>query len=444
VSELGATIARLDRTINHEAMASSGIAAGRVAGLSLEPMERLVGLLGDPHLAAPVIHITGTNGKGTVATMITELLAASGLSVGTYMSPHVDRINERMSRNGEPISDEELAETLDAVMDVAELLDDAPSWFETVTAAAFRWFAEVAVDVMVVEVGLLGRYDATNVVESAVAVITNVGGDHTDFAPGWEQAVASEKAGIIKSESMVVVGPVTDEVRAVIEAEAGRSRVAALDREMSIEGDSLAMGGHVVSFTTPWGRHDSVFVPLHGAAQAANAVVATAAVEAFFDRVLSDDVCELGLASVSLPGRCEVVLHQPLVILDGAHNRDAAAHLVDTLSTEFAPAGSRLLVLGTLSGRSPDDLLDALAPYGWDAVVVTTPPGERALPASDLARAVSRQWHVEPDVVDDPAEAMRRVLLVAGEDDMVVAAGSFYLVTPVRDAVLALNPDAFH
>ncbi len=143
MSDLATTIARLDRTINHEAMATSGIAAGRVAGLSLEPMERLVALLGDPHRSAPVIHITGTNGKGTVAAMITELLSASGLSVGTYMSPHVDRINERMSRNGEPISDEELAETLDAVMDVADLLDVAPSWFETVTAAAFRWFAEV-------------------------------------------------------------------------------------------------------------------------------------------------------------------------------------------------------------------------------------------------------------------------------------------------------------
>jgi dihydrofolate synthase/folylpolyglutamate synthase len=442
VNDLSSAIARLDRTINHEALATSGIAAGRTAGLSLEPMERLMGLLGDPHRTAPVIHITGTNGKGTVAAMITELLAASGLSVGTYTSPHVDRINERLSRNGEPIDDDELAEALDAVMDVADLLDTAPSWFETVTAAAFRWFAEVAVDVMVVEVGLLGRYDATNVVDATVAVITNVGGDHTDFAPGWELAIASEKAGIIKPESMVVLGRVSDEVRAVVEAEAGRSRVAALDREIVVDGDALAMGGHVVSFTTPWATHEQVYVPLHGAAQSANAAIAAASVEAFFDRGLSDDVCELGLASVALPGRCEVVLHQPLVVLDGAHNRDAAANLVDTLTTEFSPAGSRLLVLGMLSGRSPDDLLDALAPYGWDAVVATTPPGERGLPAAELAAAVSRRWHTTADVVDDPAEAAQRALLVAGDDDMVVVAGSFYLVSPVRGAVAALHPDA--
>jgi dihydrofolate synthase/folylpolyglutamate synthase len=308
------------------------------------------------------------------------------------------------------------------------------------TAAAFRWFADVAVDVMVVEVGLLGRYDATNVVRAEVAVITNIGADHTDFAPGWELAVASEKAGIIEPTSTVVLGPVSPEVRAVVEAEGGE-RVVYIGGEIVVEDDVIALGGHAVSFTTPWAEHRSVYVPLHGAAQATNAAVATAAVEAFFGHGLSDEVCELGLASVQLPGRCEVILHQPLVLLDGAHNRDAAAHLVDTLSNEFAPAGSRLLVLGVLDGRDPSELVGAIAPYGWDAVVVTTPPSERGLPAAALADVVRREWQVDPEVVDDPIEAVRRVLLIAGDDDLVVVAGSFYLLAPARAAVSALHPD---
>ncbi|HKY13414.1 MAG TPA: Mur ligase family protein [Microthrixaceae bacterium] len=438
MTDLGAALARLDRTLNHEASSASGIAAGKIAGLSLEPMHELMTLLGDPHRSAPVVHITGTNGKGTVASMITELLVANGLSVGTYSSPHVDTINERLRRNGEPIDDEELALVLDSVMDLGDLARSSPSWFEVVTAAAFRWFAEVAVDVMVVEVGLLGRYDATNVVDAAVAVITNVGADHTDLAPGWETAVASEKAGIIRPDADVVLGAVSDEVRAVVDAE-GPARVIAVGDGIEILDDRTAMGGHVVSFTTPWGQHDGMYVPLHGASQAENAAVATAAVESFFDRPLSDDVSELAMASVTAPGRCEVVAHQPLVVLDGAHNRDAAEHLVDTLTTEFSPVGSRMLVVGMLTGRTPSELLDALAPYGWDVVVATSAPSPRGLRARSLASEISASFGLEPEVIDNPREAVERLLVVAGDDDMVVVAGSFYLVSPARAAITAAS-----
>ena len=155
-------------------------------------MSALMALLGDPQHEVPVIHITGTNGKGTVAAMITQLLRAHGLSVGTYTSPHLEVLNERLARDGEAISDVDLAEVLSGIALVEPLLENRPSWFEVVTAAAFRWFAEAPVDVAVVEVGLLGRFDATNVAEARVAVVTSIGGDHTDFAPGWELAVASE------------------------------------------------------------------------------------------------------------------------------------------------------------------------------------------------------------------------------------------------------------
>jgi len=436
VADLPSVLARLDRSINYEAMAGTAVSAGRIAGLTLEPMERLMALLGDPQHATPVIHITGTNGKGTVARMITGLLEASGLSVGTYTSPHLEAINERISRNGEPISDDELAEVLEAVLDLGELTDSAPTWFETVTAAAFRWFAEAPVDVMVVEVGLLGRYDATNVVDAAVAVITNVGADHTDMALGWELQVAGEKAGIIDPGSAVVVGPVSPEVRAVIEAEGGASFTMVGDG-IEITDDQIAMGGHVISFTTPWATHIGVYVPVHGDGQAVNAAIAAAAVEAFFERGLSDEVCELAFASLSAPGRIEVVGHQPLVILDGAHNRDAAAHLVRTLDGEFSPLGSRMLVVGVLAGRPAGELLDELAPFGWDVVVATTAPSPRGMPARELAPLVREHLGISPEVIDDPALAVARLLTVAGDDDLVVVAGSFYLVGPARAAITA-------
>src|SRR3954454_1099489 len=179
---------------------------GRIEHPTLERMKTLVEAMGDPQFAYPVIHITGTNGKGSTAQMITRLLMAHGLTVGTYTSPHLERVNERMTYNSEPIGDDDFAEQVGAVADLEMLAGVRPTYFEAVTAASFRWFSDLAVDVAVVEVGLLGRWDATNVVDAQVAVITNVGLDHTEFAGPTKADVASEKAGIIKPGSAVVLG----------------------------------------------------------------------------------------------------------------------------------------------------------------------------------------------------------------------------------------------
>jgi dihydrofolate synthase/folylpolyglutamate synthase len=201
--DLSAAVAWLDDHINLEKQTAI---AGRAVGLSLEPMRRLVSVLGDPQHAFPVVHLTGTNGKGSTARMLTAIFAESGLSVGTYTSPHLERINERISRNGEPIDDEELAAVLSDIAAIEPLAGVDPSYFEILTAAAYRWFADVAVDVAVIEVGLLGRYDATNVADAQVAAVTNVGHDHTDFQGDWRARIADEKAGIIKPDSWVVLG----------------------------------------------------------------------------------------------------------------------------------------------------------------------------------------------------------------------------------------------
>ena len=194
---------------------------GRIESPTIEPISAICGAMGDPQHAAPVIHVTGTNGKGSTVQMISRLLQASGLTVGTYTSPHLEHVTERIRRNGEPIPEEELAEQVGAIADLAPLVGHEPGYFEILTASAFRWFADVAVDVMVVEVGLLGRWDATNVVDAQVAVITNIGLDHTEFAGPTLADIAREKAGIIKPRSAVVVGETRPELVELFRAAGG-------------------------------------------------------------------------------------------------------------------------------------------------------------------------------------------------------------------------------
>jgi dihydrofolate synthase/folylpolyglutamate synthase len=433
VTDLPEVLARLDRHTNYETTSASRIAAGRTAGLSLATMQELCGLLGDPQDAVPAIHVTGTNGKGSVAAMTSALVQANGLRVGTYTSPHLERVNERNRRDGEEIGDEDLAEVLGSVLDVADLMESATSWFELVTAAAFRWFSEASVDVAVVEVGLLGRYDATNVVESDVAVITNIGPDHTDGAPGWEAAVTAEKAGIVTPGHEVVIGPLAPDLREIVELEAP-SRVVALGSDVQVLDSTIALGGRLVSVATPWGRHDEIYVPVHGRHQAANVALALGTAETFFDRELAPEVVEAAFAELRLPGRCEVVGHDPLVVLDGAHNRDAARALADTLTEEFTPLGSRLLVVGMLAGRDPRDVVEPLAEVGFDSVIVCAPPSPRALDPAVLAAAV-REAGLYADVVPDAWAAVERALGHAAEEDLVVVAGSFYLVGPAKSVL---------
>lgn len=428
-------LAWLDTHLDHES-SSVGVAAGRVEGLGLATMRELVGLLGDPQDEVPAIHLTGTNGKGSTAAIVSSLLQAHGLTVGAYTSPHEERVNERIRRNGEPISDEDLAEVLSGLRAIEELMANRPTWFELLTAAAFRWFAEAPVDAAVVEVGLLGRYDATNVVDGRVAVITSIGGDHTDFRPGWEVAVASEKAGIVTPECTAVVGPLPPELRDVVLAE-GPARLWALGDDFRVMSQVPAVGGRQFDLDGVLGRYDELFLPLHGAHQVANAAVAVAAVEAFFDRPLDPDVVREGLASTRLSGRVEVVARHPLVLLDGAHNPDALRALASTVDEEFTTAGSRLVVLGQLAGRDADATVDAVAELRPDLVLCTTAgTGDRGVPPGVLASSCGRRG-LAHEVVADPVTAVGRALSLALEEDLVIVTGSFRLLRPARAAVSA-------
>lgn len=421
------SLAYLDTHINLEAT------AGLIHGLSLDHMRSLVSVLGDPQESFRVIHVTGTNGKGSTARMISALLVEHGLSVGTYSSPHLQRINERISWNGEAISDDQFASVITEIARVAPLSGITPSFFELLTAAALLWFAESAVDVAVIEVGLLGRYDATNVCEADVAVITNIGRDHTDGEGEWEQAIATEKAGIITGSSTLVTGVTDPTLKAIFEAE-GPERMYSAEVNFEVVSDLYAVGGHLIDLRTPFGTYEDLLVPLHGAHQVDNAATAIVAVESFFDRLLDETVVQEAFRSVTMPGRFEVVSHSPLMILDGAHNPDGAKAASRTLQDEFDVAGRRVLVVGMLGGRDVVEMLESLDARNADLVIACTPNSPRAVAATDVA-AVVRAMGVMVEQIDDVATAVQRAIDVSTEDDVILVAGSLYVVGAARTAV---------
>ncbi|MEZ5381793.1 MAG: Mur ligase family protein [Microthrixaceae bacterium] len=437
--------------MDHEST-SPGIAEGRlrhggppVAGSAgaddtLEDMRALMGLLGNPQDAAPVIIITGTNGKGTVATLLTRLLMASGLTVGTTTSPDLGRVSERIALDGEPVEPEALAEALASVQMAAAALDEQPSRFEAIVAAAYRSFADAAVEVMVVEVGMLGRADATNVADAEVAVITNVGRDHTPGGAGWELEVATAKAGVVRPEATVVLGPVSDPVADVVAAE-GPARTIRVGHGLSVGEDRPAVGGHQVELHTEWGVHAEVFVPAFGSWVGTSALLAVAAAEAFFDRALDDEVIDEAFTGARLPGRAEVISRHPLVLLDAAHNPDAASALAETLRDEFDVVGSAIAVVGLLAGRDLVAFAGALREAGLDSVICTTPPSPRAAPLSEVAAAFEAAG-IATESVTDPETALARAMRHTEEEDLLVVTGSMTLLPLARDIIEAILDEA--
>ena len=430
--DLPDALAYLDQHLNREAT------AGKIEGLSLDHMRRLTDVLGDPQTAYPVIHITGTNGKGSVARMVTALLVESGLSVGTYTSPHLVALNERIAWNGEHISDEALATAISDVAAVEPLSGVEPSWFELVTAAALAWFAEVAVDVAVIEVGLLGRFDATNVVDADVAVITNIGFDHTDGVGDWRRAIASEKAGIIKPGSFLVLGEPDDDLVSVFLAEK--------PRQVWTRDVDFAVDRRPARHRRPTGR------PAHAERRLPRGLPADPrqptrrptprsrwpTVEAFFGRALEAEVVEAAFAGLTIPGRLEVVGRAPLVLVDGAHNPAGAVVVAEAVEQDFEVAGQRTLVVGMLAGRDPGALLEALDIGRYDLVITCTPDSPRALAAAELA-AVAGELGAVVEIEPDVSTAVDRALQLASDDDLVLITGSLYVVGAAR---AHLRPDA--
>ncbi|MEM8746544.1 MAG: folylpolyglutamate synthase/dihydrofolate synthase family protein [Actinomycetota bacterium] len=408
---------------------------GRIESPSVEPITAICAGLGDPHRSAPVIHVTGTNGKGSTVQMISSLLAANGLTVGTYTSPHLEHVTERITRNGERISEEEFGESVGAVAEVAPLVGQDPGYFEIVTAAAFRWFADVAVDVMVIEVGLLGRWDATNVVTSDVAVITNIGMDHQEFAGPTLSDIAREKAGIIEPTGAAVVGE-TDPELVEIFREANPATMFVRHDDFAATSNTLAVGGRLLDLRTPTTIYPDVFVPLHGSHQGENAAVALTAVETFFAAPLPEDVVTEGFGNVVMPGRFEILGRQPLVIIDGAHNPAGADRCAQVFFDDFEPEGRRILVCATL--RDPEEMLAAFRADEFDLVLAATAPTPRGIPASDIARVAEAMGCEHVATFDTVDAAVRRAVDYADGDDAVLVAGSLYTAGAARGVLRSL------
>lgn len=402
---------------------------GRIDSPTVEPIRQLCSAMGDPHLTYPVIHVTGTNGKGSTVQMISRLLMAKGLTVGTYTSPHLERINERIKRNGEPISDEEFGEQIAGIADVELLTGVRPTYFEAVTAAAFRWFADVAVDVAVVEVGMLGRWDATNIVEAQVAVVTNIALDHTEFAGPTLADIAGEKAGIIKPGSAAVIGETDAALVDIFRAEGGASMLVRGEDFETVD-NSLAIGGRALDLRTPTTIYPDIFLPLHGAHQGDNASIALTAVETFFAAPLEDDIVHEGFANVEMPGRFEVLGVQPLVIIDGAHNPPGADVCAGVFFGDFQPEGRRILVIGTL--RDPAEMVAAIRADEFDVVHACTAPSPRGVPGADVARAARQLGCDEVYVHDSVEAACSAAMRFADADDAILATGSIYVAGAAR------------
>jgi len=405
---------------------------------TLDRMRELVHLLGNPERTYPSLHLTGTNGKGSTAAMITSLLGAMGLSVGTYSSPNLTAINERIARNGEPIDDESFATVLSTLAALEPLVSDRPTRFELLTAAALAWFADVAVDAAVVEVGVGGTWDATNVVDAKVAVVTNISYDHTEILGPTLEGIAEDKAGIVKPGSIAVVGETDPSLVSIIEAKArqsGAAEVWVAGRDFACPVNRLAVGGRLVDMVTPGASYGEVLVALNGPHQGVNAACALAAAEAFFGRPLDEEVVEEALATVRVPGRLEVVGRKPLMLIDGAHNVAGMEALAAALIEGFAVDGPTIAVVGMLRGRDPSAMLSAIAPIGIRTLFACAPNSPRALAPEVIAEA-GRALGMDVEVASSVSDAILAARPQVPDDGMLVVAGSLYVVADARTLLL--------
>jgi dihydrofolate synthase / folylpolyglutamate synthase len=358
----------------------------------LSRIERLMTYLGDPQRAYPVIHIAGTNGKTSTSRMIDSLLTAFGLRVGRYTSPHLESMSERISIEGLPIEPQRFLDTYDDIAPYLELVDnelEAPlTFFETMTGLAFAAFADAPVDIAVLECGLGGEWDATNVADGEVAVITPIGFDHMEYLGNTLTDIATTKSGIIKSGATAIFAKQELEAATALMQRAVEvaAVVAREGVEFGVTSREVAIGGQMITLQGLHGEYPEIFLPLHGAHQAHNAAIALAAVEAFLARAdgspLNIETVREGFASTSSPGRLEIVRRSPTIILDAAHNPHGAQALVQAMDEAFT-FDTLVGVVAAMADKDVSGVLEALEPI-LDELVVTAAASPRAMAPAQL------------------------------------------------------------
>jgi dihydrofolate synthase/folylpolyglutamate synthase len=404
----------------------------------MQKIRDLMDVLGSPQRAYPSIHLTGTNGKTSTARMIDGLLRAHGLHTGRYTSPHLETVRERISLDGEPISEERLTAVYDEVAPLAALIDNQAAepltYFDMTTALAYATFADAPVDIAVVEVGLGGEEDATNVLEAGVCVITPIGLDHTEWLGDTSEDIAWAKAGIIHKDATVISALQTeDAMRPLLErsAQVGAT-VAREGREFGVIRRDQAVGGQVLTLQGLGGVYDEIFLPLFGAHQAQNAALALAAVEAFLGagsaKQLDPDLVREGFGGVDSPGRLERVRSAPTILLDGAHNPHGMAATVKALEEEFS-FRHLVVVLGVFADKDVSGLLELLEPVAA-RLVVTQNSSPRAMPVDQLAELANEIFGEDRvSITENMPDAIEEAVALADEDTDGEMSGVAVLIT---------------
>ena len=415
---------------------------------SLDRIQALMDIMGHPQRAYPVIHITGTNGKSSTSRMIESLLRARGLRTGLFTSPHLTSMRERIQIDGEPLSAEGFVDAYADVLPYIQMVDAeqpvAMSFFETLTAMAYAAFADAPIDVAIVEVGMGGLWDATNVADGAVSVITPIAEDHTRYLGSTVEEIAEEKAGIIKPSAITVVAQQRVPVAEVLlrrAAEVG-AVVAREGLEFGVRHREVAVGGQMLTIQGLHGAYEDVFLPLFGPHQAGNAACAVAAVEAFaapasgMEALVDIDLVRQGLGQVASPGRLEVVRRSPTVLVDAAHNPAGMAATVEAVQEAFTFTRLAGLV-AVMADKDVVGILEPLEPL-LSEIVVTVNSSPRSMPAEELAELAAgifgqERVHVAARM-DDAVDVA--ISLAEEEYDMggagVLATGSVVTAADVR------------
>lgn len=404
---------------------------------SLAPIFDTLAMLADPQNDYRSIHITGTNGKGTTTTVTSALLAATGLRVGTFTSPDLHAVNERIALNGEPIDDDTFIGLFSRLNDVESVTGIKLTRFELLTVAALLHFSDEGVDVAVIEVGMGGTWDSTNVINSDVAVLTNVDLDHTAVLGTTISAIASDKVGIFRQDGISIVATTNAVVVDIATKKANElgSTLWTLESDFSLERNDLALGGRAITLRTPYEHYEEILVSLHGIHQGVNAATAIIATEAFLGRALGEEVVRETLRTVRMPGRMELISRKPMIVVDGAHNPAGVRALASTLDGAFHVEGTRRCIIGMLTGREIDDMVTPLVDLGFTEFHCCAPHSPRAVSAHDVAQAVRNAGGV---AIEHPsvAAALAYAREHSTDEDLIVVAGSLYLVAEVRGDVM--------
>ncbi len=407
----------------------------------LERMVQLLDALGDPHRNAPAIHVVGTNGKSSTSRLAAACLRSQGARVGTYLSPHIVGWRERIEVDQRPVGQAGFARAIAAVRDAAatlEMGDEGVTQFEVLTAAAFSVFAEANLDAVVIEAGLGGRYDATNVMAAdTVLVLTNVALEHTELLGTTEAQIAAEKLAVAPDGSdRLIIGRLSQRAQKAV---ANECRTRALSGWRLGHEIQIAEGPRGVDVATPFERYSSLPLPLHGAFQRDNLAVAVAAAERRLDAPMRIGPLRRAVGRVTMPGRLEVMGNRPLVILDGAHNPAGVEAMAASIA---AIVGGRrtVAVVSILGDKDAAAMITPLA--GVCAAVVATRSSHPRAAAPDVIAHLGKLAGMATQIVENPLDAIRHACALAGADGAILVCGSLYLLADVRDAVMSGVPVA--